>query len=110
MADRLAYKILKSNEFAALQAGTFAGAPVDIADGYIHLSTAAQLTETVRRHFAGESALVVAAINLAALGDALRWEPSRGGGLFPHFYGRLTMAHVTASVPLTWDGDAVRLP
>jgi uncharacterized protein (DUF952 family) len=110
MADQLAYKILRAPEFAALQAGTFAGAPVDIADGYIHLSTAAQLSETARRHFAGEPAIIVAAIPLAPLGDALRWEPSRGGALFPHFYGRLTMAHVSAHTPLTWEDGAVRLP
>jgi uncharacterized protein (DUF952 family) len=110
MADHLAYKILRAPEFAALQAGTFAGAPVDIADGFIHLSTAAQLSETARRHFAGEPGLIVAAIPLAPLGDALRWEPSRGGALFPHFYGRLTMEHVTSQTPLTWDGDSIRLP
>jgi len=97
-----AYKVLTAAQFAALRAGTFSGAPVDIADGYIHLSTAAQLTETVQKHFAGQVGLVVAAVDLAALGAALKWETSRGGALFPHYYGRLSMAHVTAHAPLAF--------
>ncbi len=95
----IAYKILTAEQFAALQAGTFAGAPVDIADGYIHLSTAGQVAETLARHFAGQENLIIAAVDLALLGNTVRWEPSRGGALFPHIYGPLTIAHITAHSP-----------
>jgi uncharacterized protein (DUF952 family) len=92
--------------------GSFAGAPVDLADGYIHLSTADQLTETVDKHFAGQGDLQVAAVDLEALGDAVKWEPSRGGALFPHIYGvALTLDVVLAYGPLERDADgSVKLP
>jgi len=102
--EAVAYKILTAAQFAALQAGLFEGAPVDAADGYIHLSAAEQVAETLARHFAGQSGLVIAAVDLAALGDAVRWEVSRGGALFPHLYGRLTMEAVLAHGPV---GDGV---
>jgi uncharacterized protein (DUF952 family) len=104
------YKILTAAQFAALRAGNFSGAPVDLADGYIHLSTAGQLAETVRRHFAGQADLVIAAVGLAALGNAVKWEVSRGGAEFPHLYGTLTMAHVTAYGPVVWTGDEIIPP
>ena len=89
----------------------FAGAPVDLADGYIHLSTAAQLTETVDKHFAGQDDLWVAAIDLEALGGAVRWEESRGGALFPHIYGAMPLEVVIAYGPLERDSDGtVKLP
>jgi uncharacterized protein (DUF952 family) len=75
--------------------GAFAGAPVDLADGYIHMSTADQLDETLTKHFAGQTGLVIASINLDLLGDALKWEISRGGALFPHYYGKLPLSAVT---------------
>jgi len=84
----------------AERAGVFAGAPVDIADGFIHFSTAEQAVETAARHFAGQSDLVLAAIDAAALGDALRYEPSRGGALFPHLYGTLPLSAVRWVKPL----------
>ncbi len=111
MNDETAYKVLTGTEFAALAAGCFEGAPVDLADGYIHLSTAAQLTGTVDKHFAGQSGLMVVAVDLAALGEAVRWEISRGGQKFPHLYGRLRMAAVTAHAPLARAADgSVKLP
>ena len=111
MNDATVYKVLTGTEFAALAAGVFEGAPVDLADGYIHLSTAAQLTGTVDRHFAGQEDLVVVAVDLAALGEAVRWEVSRGGQKFPHLYGRLRMAAVVAHAPLARAADgSVRLP
>ena len=73
----------------AERAGAFTGAPVDIADGFIHFSTAAQAGETARRHFAGQGDLVVLEVEADDLGAALKWEPSRGGDLFPHLYGDL---------------------
>jgi uncharacterized protein (DUF952 family) len=100
MTSETAYKILTTGQFAALQDGRFEGAPVDQADGYIHLSTASQLDETLDKHFAGQDGLVIAAVPLAALGTALRWEISRGGQHFPHFYGRLEMRHISAHRPL----------
>jgi uncharacterized protein (DUF952 family) len=106
----LAFKILRAAEWAALQTGNFTGAPVDIADGFIHLSTAAQLAETARRHFAGETGLMVLATELNLLGPTVKWEPSRGGAMFPHIYGPLTLDAVLAAEPLTWDGDEIRLP
>ena len=91
----LAYKIFTASEWSQFQTdGVFTGAPVDLADGYIHMSTAEQLNETLARHFAGQSGLVVATIDLTQLGDALKWEVSRGGALFPHYYGALPMAAV----------------
>ncbi len=98
--DEVAYKILSAGEFAALQAGDFNGAPIDIADGYIHLSTALQVPETVEKHFAGRTDLIIAAIDLRALGDKIRWEAARGNALFPHLYGRLDAANIIAAIPL----------
>jgi uncharacterized protein (DUF952 family) len=81
-------------------AGCFNGAPVDLADGYIHFSTAGQVRETAAKHFAGEVGLVLVTVDAAALGDALRWEPSRGGALFPHLYAPLPVSAVTRVEPL----------
>ena len=108
----LAYKVLTAAQMAELeQTGVFKGAPVDLADGYIHLSTAAQLTETVDKHFAGQSDLHLVAVDLAALGDAVKWEPSRGGQLFPHIYGDLPLSVAVAYGPLERDDEgAVKLP
>ena len=86
----LIYKIFRSDEYDAFRAkGATNGAPVDLQDGFIHFSTAAQLAETARRHFAGEDGLWVVAVQTQALGAALKWEPSRGGDLFPHLYREL---------------------
>lgn len=108
----VAYKVLTSEQMARLeQDGSFAGAPIDVQDGYIHLSAQAQLTETVDKHFAGQSGLWVAAVDLAALGGAVKWEPSRGGQLFPHVYASLPLSAVIAYGPLHRDGDGtVKLP
>ncbi len=84
----------------AERAGAFTGAPVDLADGFIHFSTAAQAAETAARHFAGRDGLVLVAVDAAALGEALRYEPSRGGALFPHLYGTLPMSAVRWVKPL----------
>jgi uncharacterized protein (DUF952 family) len=111
MPPDIAYKILTRTQFEALRGGEFLGAPVDLADGYIHLSTAAQVTETVTKHFAGQTDLMIAAVALAPLGDQLRWEVSRGGALFPHFYGVLRWEYVVAYRALDWAADGmVRLP
>lgn len=107
-----AYKVLTADQMAVLeQEGVFAGAPVDLADGYIHLSTAAQLTETVDKHFAGQSDLHIAAVDLEAMGEAVKWEESRGGQLFPHIYADLPLSAVIAYGPMKRNDDGtVRLP
>ena len=108
----VAYKVLTAAEMAALEhEGSFTGAPVDLADGFIHLSTAAQLDETVAKHFAGQTDLHVAAVDLPVLGDAVKWEPSRGGQLFPHIYAALPLDAVLAYGALERDHDGrIRLP
>lgn len=90
-------------------AGVFEGAPVDLADGYIHFSTAVQVRETAAKHFKGQADLLLVAIPSDALGAALRWEPSRGGDLFPHLYGALPVSAVawTKPLPLGNDGSHV---
>ena len=107
-----AYKVLTAEQMAALERdGSFAGAPVDLEDGYIHLSTAEQLTETVDKHFAGRADLHVAAVDLGSFAGSLKWEASRGGALFPHLYGPLLLETVIAYGPLERDSDGkVKLP
>lgn len=103
----LIYKILRRPEWDAFRAAAeTAGAPVDLADGYIHFSTAEQIAETAARHFTHESNLVLLAVQADALGPSLRWEPSRGGALFPHLYRNLTLADVLwdKSLPLGASG------
>lgn len=104
----IAYKVLTAAQMADLLAqGRFAGAPVDLADGFIHLSTEAQLPGTLAKHFAGQSDLHLAAVDLAALGAAVRWEVSRGGELFPHIYAALPLSAVRAHGPLAWLAEGV---
>ncbi|TPG43305.1 DUF952 domain-containing protein [Sphingomonas koreensis] len=111
MTPAVAYKVLTDAEMKALEAGPFEGAAIDRQDGYIHLSTAEQLTETVDKHFAGESDLWVAAVDLDAQDDPVKWEPSRGGALFPHLYGALLLETVIAYGPLKrHDDGTVKLP
>lgn len=101
------YKILRQHEWDALQAqGETRGAPVDEADGYIHFSTAEQVRETVEKHFAGAEGLILAALDTDRLGDDLKWEPSRGGALFPHLYGPLRLQDIVwvQPLPLTREG------
>lgn len=89
------YKIFRQSEWDALRAtGATTGAPVDVADGYIHFSTIAQAPETAAKHFAGEADLMLLGIDPDLLGDDLRWEPSRGGALFPHLYRQLRLTDV----------------
>lgn len=84
------FKVLKPEEWQAWQAqDPFEGAPIDLADGFIHLSTADQVEETIAKHFAGAGPLVLVAVDGQSLGPDLKWEPSRGGALFPHLYAPL---------------------
>lgn len=108
MVGRMAtvYKICPESLWRGAQAaGAFNGAPVDHVDGFIHLSLAAQVEETAARHFAGQGDLVLIAIDGDALGGSLRFEPSRGGELFPHLYGPLPMSAVEWAKPLPLGSD-----
>ena len=108
--DTLIYKIMTAEQWRTLQDdGVFGGAPVDLADGFIHFSTASQAAGTAAKHFAGQDGLVLAAVRTAGLGSALKHEPSRGGDLFPHLYAPLQMADVawTKPLPVGPDGNHV---
>lgn len=103
----LIYKIFRRPEWDAFRAaGETLGAPIDLTDGYIHFSTSVQVAETAAKHFTHESDLVLLALDADALGDTLKWEPSRGGALFPHLYRPLKLADVVwdKSLPLGASG------
>ena len=101
------YKIATEASFAPARGGAdYAGMPIDAKDGYIHFSSAGQLAETLRLHFAGQSGLVLLAVRSADLGDNLVWEASRGGALFPHFYGGpMPVSAIAWEAPLSVDTD-----
>lgn len=97
MTAKAAYKVLTAQQWADFERErVFRGAPVDIADGYIHLSTAEQLEGTLAKHFAGQTGLMIAEVDLDCLGDSVRWETARGGELFPHIYGHLPIHAVVS--------------
>ena len=100
------YKILPASLWTEAQrAGVFRGAAIDLTDGYIHFSTAEQAVETAAKHFAGQTDLMLLHVDAGALGDALKWEPSRGGALFPHLYAELDLQHVSRAEPLPLGSD-----
>jgi len=100
------YKICPSDIWQAAEAaGKFTGAGIDIADGFIHFSTAAQAGETARLHFHGQSGLVLVSVDTASL--EIKWEASRGGALFPHLYGDLPLSAVIAVTPMPLDDNDV---
>ncbi len=110
MAARLVFKICPRAAWeAAVIRGTYDGSAVDRRDGFIHLSDRSQVEETAARHFSGQHDLVLVALDAAALGPALRYEPSRGGVLFPHYYGALpaSAALWVEALPLDRAGDHV---
>lgn len=114
MSERIAiaYKVLTADQKQDYdRTDPYPGAPVDLADGYIHLSTAEQLPETLARHFADRTGLNLLAVDLDRLGDALRWEVSRGGALFPHIHAPLAHGAVISAEPLRQDeAGVVQLP
>jgi uncharacterized protein (DUF952 family) len=100
------YKILPVSQWrAAERAGIFRGSVVDLRDGFIHFSSAEQVVETAAKHFAGARDLVLLRVDAVSLGDRLKWEPSRGGALFPHLYGDLDPAAITQVDPLPLGSD-----
>jgi len=102
----LIYKICDATLWqTAVTAGEFEGAEIDLTDGYIHFSTAEQMRETAAKHFAGREGLVIIAVEAEALGDAMKWEASRGGALFPHLYRPLKTAEAAWSKPLPIGAD-----
>lgn len=107
----LIYKITSRESWKnAVQSGVFAGAAIDLTDGFIHFSDAAQVEETARRHFSGQESLVLVAFDAERFGAALKWEASRGGALFPHLYGTVDPAFALWVKPLQWSGTAHVFP
>lgn len=107
----LIYKIFRTSEWEAFEAaGQTLGAPVDLADGYVHFSTATQAAETAAKHFAGEDGLWLLALEAESLGEALKWEPSRGGALFPHLYRSLRIEDVLWHKPLPFVDGVHQFP
>jgi uncharacterized protein (DUF952 family) len=103
-AMTIVYKICRAAEWdEAVRAGAYRGSPVDLGDGYIHFSTAEQVAATAAKHFAGQHDLLLVAVDPAALGPALKWEPSRGGALFPHLYADLPVSAALWVKPLPLD-------
>jgi uncharacterized protein (DUF952 family) len=99
----LIYKILTTDEWQAAQAaGVFYGSAVDRRDGFIHFSSGLQVKETAERHFSGQHGLVLLSVEADDLGSELKWEPSRGGDLFPHLYGPLPISRVKNFTPLPY--------
>ena len=104
--SHLIYKVCLAAEWDdAVVAGAYRGSAVDLRDGFIHFSTGAQLAETLRRHFAAQRDLVLVAVDPDDLGAGLHWEPSRGGDLFPHLYGELSVALARSVTLVDVDGD-----
>jgi len=105
------YKILTAEQWADLQANELTvGAPIDVHDGFIHFSTAAQVQETANKHFFGQDGLFLVAFDPEAFGDELKWEPSRGGDLFPHLYAKLPLEKVQWSKSLKWVNNKHEFP
>jgi uncharacterized protein (DUF952 family) len=108
---RALYKIIDMNAWREAEAaGVFKGAAIDLKDGYIHLSTAAQVTETARLHFAGVANLLLVAIDESVVSNDLKWEASRGGQLFPHVYGTIDPSEILWAKPMPWNGEAHTFP
>lgn len=107
----LIFKIFRADEWDLLRReGETSGAPVDVADGYVHFSTAAQAPETARKHFANEDNLFLLAVDAEALGTDLKWEKSRGDALFPHLYRKLALADVVWVQPLPLENGLHQFP
>ncbi|MCF8708624.1 DUF952 domain-containing protein [Rhizorhapis sp. SPR117] len=106
MGELFVYKVFTRDQWKTFgNDRVFQGAPVDLSDGYIHMSTREQVAETVAKHFAGQDDLVLAMVDLAALGDAVKWEVSRGGQKFPHLYEPLPLAAVVTKATLRLGSD-----
>lgn len=108
MMSDIVYKIVPETLWRqAKEKGIFEGAEIDLKDGYIHFSTRIQARETARLHFSGVTGLLLVAVDAVALGEALKYEPSRGGDLFPHLYGTLPFSAVLWEMPLLIGADGL---
>ncbi len=106
MVATTVYKICPRTAWREAEAaGLFRGAAIDLQDGYIHFSAAEQVAETAGKHFAGQADLLLVAVDAQSLGEALRWEVSRGGALFPHLYDTLSLEAVLWVAPLPLDAN-----
>jgi len=104
------YHMCRAEEWAAaIAAGRYRGSAQDLADGFIHFSTGAQIVESARKHRAGQDGLLLVAVDAARLGDRVKWEPSRGGALFPHLYGPLDPAESASVRPLPLGPDGLHV-
>ncbi len=107
----LIFKIIDQNDWLkAVGNGVYVGSAIDLADGFIHFSAAHQIRETARRHYAGQSGLVLVAFETNVFGPPLVWEASRGGDQFPHLYADFNPAHATWVIDLPWDGSEHKFP
>ena len=107
---RIIYHMCRAEEWAAaVESGAYRGSSQDLADGFIHFSTGAQIVESARRHRAGQDGLLLVAVEVARLGDRLKWEASRNGDLFPHLYGALDPAESASVRPLPLGADGLHV-
>jgi uncharacterized protein (DUF952 family) len=109
MTDTVFKLVDRASWQAAAPSGSFDGSAADVRDGFIHFSTAEQVRETAARHFAGQSDLLLVAVAAEALGDALKWEPSRGGALFPHLYAPLPRGAVRWVADVALDASGLHI-
>lgn len=110
MTDLFAFKLLRPEEWTQWrESGHFEGSPVDLADGYIHLSTRDQVRETAAKWFADVDPAILVMVDLAPLGGTVRWEPSRGGALFPHVYGNIPSSAVAGHSKLRLGADGTHI-
>ncbi len=110
MTDEVIYHMCRADEWAAAQAaGTYGGSSQDRADGFIHFSTRAQIRVSAAKHRQGQDGIVLLAVTTVPLGEALKWESSRGGQLFPHLYGPLPATAVLSAAPLKLGADGLHI-
>jgi len=110
MNDKIIYHMCKTDEWVQAQAsGSYPGSSQDQADGFIHFSTRAQVWTSAAKHRHGQDGILLLAVDATALGDALKWEASRGGALFPHLYGPLNSDDVIDALPLPLDDNGIHI-
>jgi uncharacterized protein (DUF952 family) len=110
MSDDVIYHMCRADEWVmALESGRYNGSSQDRADGFIHFSTRDQVWTSAARHRRGQDGILLLAVDAKALGDALKWEPSRGGQLFPHLYGPLDIGAVIETTPLPLDDEGIHV-
>jgi uncharacterized protein (DUF952 family) len=107
---QMIYHMCRADEWAAAtKTGTYRGSSQDLADGFIHFSTAAQIVESAKRHRAGQDGLLLVVVDADKLGDRVKWEPARNGDLFPHLYGALDPAESASVRPLQLRADGTHI-